>query len=706
MFRVAIDTGGTFTDLVTVDETGQTVMIKIPTNREDPARGVMEGLAEMAGRWGMDLERFLDHTEQIIHGTTLTLNALLEGRGARTALLTTEGFRDALEMRRSRRAEQWDLRAPVPSVLVPRRLRMGVRERLDYRGEVITPLDEARLEEAALAFREQGVEAVAICFLFSFLNPDHEERAAAVLRGLLPGVFVAASSATAPRIREYERTSTTVLNAYLTPVMAGYLDTLEAELQRYGWQRPFNLTLNSGGLADTLTVRNNAVQTLLSGPAGGARGGQSLSAALDRPSLVVADMGGTSFDVVLVVEGECRTAPEAEINGYPVSLPLIDIKSVGAGGGSIAFVDSSGRLHVGPRSAGSFPGPACYGRGGSEPAVTDAALVLGLLNPDTFLDGKLKLDSLKASQAVTEYLAGPLGLEVREAALAVYRVAAARMADAVRLVTVQQGLDPRDFTLVAAGGAFPLFAGAIAAELGIAEVIIPLQGPAFCAWGMLGATCRHDVVRTCLMTGEAWDAGRLNTTTAEMLKTGNEQLDRLGVSENDREAELILEMKYAGQHHEISIVPEITDFTFSSPEPVDEAFHRRHRELYGYEEPGKPWEIVNLRLVCRQKTRPVFLPEEPATDNCLPAGDCLQGDDCLQGGRLPAENGSPTFEREVFLDTDGPAGVRVFNHQTLPRQVRGPALIEYPYTTVLVPEGFAAHRNRRGYISLCREEDK
>ncbi len=681
MFRVAIDTGGTFTDFIAIEGNGQIRMLKVLTSSEDPAATIMAGLKEMAANWNLNLQVFLDRTSQIVHGTTLALNALLEQKGARTALLATEGFRDALEMRRSRRDEQWDLRAQVAPVLVPRRLRIGIRERLDYRGKVLTPLDEKQVREVARRLNENGVESVAICFLFSFINPTHEEKTASILRGLLPHVFITRSSELVPLIREYERTSTSVLNAYLTPVFADYLSRFEKELHRYGWQHPIYLSMNSGGLSAARTVKSRAVKALLSGPAGGAKGGQILAHTLRRPNLILADMGGTSFDVSLVVNGSPRTTPEAGIAGYPVTLPMMDIRSVGAGGGSIATVDESKRLRIGPRSAGSFPGPVCYGNGGFEVTVTDAVLVLGLLNPQKFMGGKLRLDTEKAQAAVSKRIAAPLGLTTEEAALAVYRIIAAKMADTVRLITVQQGLDPRRFTLVAAGGAFPLFAALIAAELEMAEVIIPWHGPVFCAWGMLGAPCQVDLVKSCPMRQNAWNAGHLSAVIEKTLQQGFRELEGLGIAMDQRETELTLEIKYTDQHHEISIGIEGPPATLLTPDIIDAAFHRRHRKLYGYAEPGKPWEIVNLRVVCREKVKPLALPQL----------------------HLSNEHRS-LRRRDVLLDSSGKCPVGVYDAETLPSTARGPALFELPYTTVFVPPGFIVDIHPQGFISL-RQED-
>ncbi|MEG1479004.1 MAG: hydantoinase/oxoprolinase family protein, partial [Clostridiales bacterium] len=444
-------------------------------------------------------------TEQLPHGATLALKALLEKTGVKTALFTTEGFRDALEIRRSQLKNQWDLRALTPEVLVPRRLRLGIEGRVDYKGEEITPLNEDAVRKACLKCKTQGVEAIGVCFLFSFLNPNQEKRTAEIIKEELPNVFVSLSSDVAPRIREYERTATTVINAYLTPILADYLNIIKAELQKYGWNKPIHIMENSGGLRDVEAVSKLAVKTLLSGPGGGAVGNESLGKIIGKSHTVLADMGGTSFDIHVISDGKNSLVPQSELAGYPLSIPMIDISSIGAGGGSIAHVDMGGRILVGPNSAGSVPGPCCYNRGGEEATVTDALLVLGLVDEENFLGGRLPLSKEKAYGVMKDKIAAPLGVSVMEAAQIVYGIAAEMMADALRLVTMQKGNDPRIYSLLAAGGAFPLFAVGIMESLHMPEVLIPIQGPVFCAWGMLGASCRFDISRSFFMEKEKWN---------------------------------------------------------------------------------------------------------------------------------------------------------------------------------------------------------
>lgn len=687
MIKIAIDTGGTFTDYTsagTFRGKESRKIVKNPTDHQDPARGILAGLEDLAAAYGAELKELLAETEQICHGTTLALNALLEAKGAKTALFTTAGFRDALEVRLSALADPWDLRAQNPRVLVPRRLRLGIEERVDYRGEEIRPLDEDSVRAACGICRAQQVEAVAICFLFSFLQPAHEERAAAIVRQELPGVFVTVSSAVAPRIREYERTVTTVLNAYITPVLSDYLDRLQNALAAYGWDKPLHIMANNGGLTDRQAVGAVGVKTLLSGPAGGTVGTDAIGALLGREGLVLADMGGTSFDVYVGGQGENVLLPQSEPAGYPLTIPMADIRSIGAGGGSIAAVDAGGHLTVGPQSAGSLPGPACYGKGGSKATVTDAALLLGLIQEDRFLNGHMRLSRSLAEQALTEEVAGPLGITAMEAAVIVYRVAAAKMADAVRLLLTEKGRDPRQCSLLAAGGAFALFAPAVMKSLSMAAAIIPMQGPGFCSWGMLGAVCRWDGTRSFFMEKEQFAAAALNDAIAALAAAGNAEMERLGVPADRRVFSLHLEMRYVGQHHEIDVPWEKEGFAPEDQAALGAAFHRRHRALYEYAEEELAWEIIHLHLAGYERDGGADFFPFAAAETASAQKRLLPGNPF----GLPEE-----------------AEVSVYEEKNMPAAAAGPALIVLNYTTVLVPAGFTFRCAReKGIITLYKEE--
>ncbi|OFV72367.1 hydantoinase/oxoprolinase family protein [Acetobacterium wieringae] len=684
MIKIAIDTGGTFTDYTSVgcfgDQAEQRIALKNPTNHDHPAQGILAGLKELAVAWGTDLEKLLAQTEKISLGTTLALNALLEKKGVKTALFTTEGFRDALEIRRSQLANQWDLAIENPMVLVPRRLRLGIEQRMDYQGEIIKPLNEAAVRAACQKCREADVKAIAVCYLFSFLNPAHEKRTVEIIREELPDVFVSLSSEVSPRIREYERTTTTVINAYCTPVLADYLKNVKKELAAFGWDKPVHIMKNSGGLSDSGALESFGVQTLLSGPAGGAVGNEALGKTLGRTHTVLADMGGTSFDLHVVSGGVNQLVPQTELDGYPLSIPMIDIRSIGAGGGSIAHVEAGGRVQIGPDSAGSIPGPACYNQGGENPTVTDALLVLGLINGDNFLGGKLPLSMEQAVKAIKEKVADPLNLSVQDAARIIYSITAEMMADALRLVTTQKGNDPRIYSLISAGGAFGLFAARIMESLQMPEALIPVQGPVFCSWGMLGAACRYDINQSILMEKRNWDAKRLNTMVAAMKAEGTAQLKRLGVAKNRQRFDLMLEMRYVSQHHEISVPWTLGEFSPESIKDVEQAFYQTHEAIYEYAE-VKDWEIIDLHLACSECDQANIL---------FPTTIAITGVT------------TKTVAGEVF-NSHGEISVPVYREGDLTKGINGPALIDFVYTTLIVPLGFFCIQEDEGIFALRKE---
>ena len=684
MIKIAIDTGGTFTDYTSVgcfgDQAEQRIALKNPTNHDHPAQGILEGLKELAVVWGTDLEKLLAQTEKISLGTTLALNALLEKKGVKTALFTTEGFRDALEIRRAQLANQWDLAIENPMVLVPRRLRLGIEQRMDYQGAVIKPLNETAVRTACQKCQEADVKAIAVCYLFSFLNPDHEKRTAEIIREELPDVFVSLSSEVSPRIREYERTTTTVINAYCTPVLADYLKNVKKELAVFGWDKPVHIMKNSGGLSDSQTLENFGVKTLLSGPAGGAVGNLSLGKYLGRTHTVLADMGGTSFDLHVVSGGVNQLVPQTELDGYPLSIPMIDIRSIGAGGGSIAHVEAGGRVLIGPDSAGSIPGPACYNQGGQQPTVTDALLVLGLINGDNFLGGKLPLSMDQAVKAIKEKVADPLNLSVKDAARIIYSITAEMMADAMRLVTTQKGNDPRIYSLISAGGAFGLFAARIMESLQMPEALIPVQGPVFCSWGMLGAACRYDINQSILMEKRQWDAERLNTMVAAMKAEGSAQLERLGVAKSRQRFDLMLEMRYVSQHHEISVPWTLGEFSPESVNDVEQAFYQTHEAIYEYAE-DKDWEIIDLHLACSELDQENML---------FPTSKAI------------SSTATKTVAGEVF-NCQGEIAVPVYRDGDLTEPISGPALIDFAYTTLIVPNGFYCIQEDEGIFALRKE---
>ncbi len=685
MIKIAIDTGGTFTDFSAMgtlsDGTCCQKFVKYPTDHEDPSGSLISGLHLLAEACGRDLQAMLGDTEQIVHGTTLALNALLEKKGAKTALFTTAGFRDALEIRRSQLKNQWDLSAHTPPVLVPRRLRLGIAQRMDYKGDILEELDENSVVEACEKCREYGVKSIAVCYLFSFLNPAHERRTAEIIKRELPGVFVTLSSEVAPKIREYERTSTTVLNAYLTPVLGDYLLRIKEHLAEYGWTKPINIMMNNGGLSDTEATGRLAVTTLLSGPAGGACGNSALGHLMGREETILADMGGTSFDIHVSGKDGRELMPGAEIDEYPLSIPIIDIHSIGAGGGSIVSVDDGGRLLVGPTSAGAFPGPVCYGQGGEAPTITDALLLIGIINRESFLGGKMKLDFASAEKQMLDKVAKPLGINsAKEAANMVYRIASEMMADAVRLVTVAKGRDIRNCSLISAGGAFSLFAANIMNTLHMKEVLFPVTSPVFCAWGMMGAARRYDFTRSFFMEQGSFDGNAALERIAQMKDKAREELYRLGVDSSEQSYSVTAEMRYIGQHHEISV--NWDDSYAKDTEALSKAFHKRHLEIYEYSEPNLEWEIINLHLSATEI--------EPGNEV------------------FPFEQGN--FSSQTAIVCGEPFGgkgdieINIYHQIDLNRELNGPALVHFDFTSVLIPIGFSARVEGDGVCVLQKRE--
>ncbi|WP_410631054.1 hydantoinase/oxoprolinase family protein [Amycolatopsis sp. cmx-4-83] len=657
-YRIAVDVGGTFTDVALLGSDGVELAHKTGSTPDDPAAGVAAGLTAIAAKAGLPLGELLRQTEVIVHGTTVTTNALVTGNGARTGLLTTRGFRDVLLARQGARADQFASRTAPPPPLVPRYLIETARERVDRDGVVTTPLDEDDVRSAARRFREAGVEAVAVSFVFSYLHDEHERRAAEILAAELPGVFLSVSSRVAPEVRLFERTSTTALNAYVGPVLRAHLDRLADRLAGLGYSGRVVIVQSHGGVVSLERAAEGAVRTLLSGPAGAPAAVAGIAAALGVPEAITIDMGGTSFEVSLSSHGVTALTTKAEPAGHPVSVPMLDISTIGAGGGSIATVSPGGLLRVGPASAGADPGPASYGRGGREATVTDADLLLGYL-AGGFGDG-LKLSEAAAAEAVGA-VATRLGLSPVETAAGIHRAVNAEMADSLRLAVARHGLDPRRFALVVAGGAGPVHAVELAKDLGIPLVVVPPGASVLCARGMLRADLVRYSVRTVLgrpQDPEALDAvfaGLESEAKAELLADG-------GAPERIRLTRLA-DVRYVGQVHEIPVpFPPGWVVDAAAVAGLTERFHEVHDQRYGYAQPDAPVELVNLRLEAR------------ALATAVPAAP----------GR---RDGSPSATRQAWFD-GGFAEVPVLSAGSVPVHA-GPALLAGEGTTVVVPPGFA-----------------
>jgi N-methylhydantoinase A len=645
VIRVGVDVGGTFTDLVAL-EGGRAVTAKVPSTPRDQSEGVMHALeAVEAGA-----------VTAFAHGMTVATNALLERRGARTALVTTEGFRDLIELARQDRPALYDLAERRPEPLVPRELRFTVRERMGPEGE-IAPLDEDSVREAVERLREAEVDAVAVCLLFAFLHPDHERRVGEAVREALGDVHVSLSSEVLPEFREYERFSTTVADAYLAPKLAAYLERLAGSADEAGVPAPLVMQ-SSGGVLDVGAAAEQAAGCVLSGPAGGVVGAAHVARASGREDVLTFDMGGTSTDVAPVVGGEASTTTESVVAGVPIKLPMVDVHTVSAGGGSIAWADPGGALRVGPRSAGADPGPAAYGKGGEEPTVTDANVLLGYLGDGTELGGELRIDRGRAERALAG-LGDALGLDPLDTALGVVRVANAEMGRALRVISVERGLDPREFALVAFGGAGGLHACALAEELGIPALLVPRAGGVLSALGLAMSDVRRDYVRPLLGGADA-----------EAVFQALEEQARSDMDEPElrRRADL----RYRGQSFELTVDAD-------DPDAVEDRFGEAHERRYGYRMDGEEVELVNARLVA---TQPVERPELSEPD---PDGDERAG------------------TREANFDGDW-AEVPVFRRAGMGEgtRVEGPAIVEFPEATCVVRPGWAGAVDAAGTLVLER----
>ena len=672
--KIGIDVGGTFTDFV-VARDGQTPVIhKVLSTPDDPSRAVVDGLAQIAAAQSppQSLEDFARAITTIVHGTTVTTNATLTSTGARCALLTTEGVRDALEMRRGVREEQYNNRYTNVVPLVPRARRIGVPGRVDRDGEVVTPLDLDAVRTALDTWAADGVQAVAICFMNAFANPAHEQAAAALVREHLPQAYLSVSTDVLPAVRFYERVSTTALNAYVGPKLERYLEQLVARLGSIGFTGLLLIMQSNGGVISPQAARDKAALTLLSGPAGGPGAGLFYVGAHGHSRCITTDMGGTSFEAS-VADGAPLVKNDGEIARHRIALPMLDIHTIGAGGGSIGWLDEGGLLRMGPQSAGAAPGPACYGQGGELPTTTDANVVLGYLDPAFFAGGTLTLDAAAAHRAIETHIARPMGLSVEQAAAGMYRVACNNMAQGVREVTIKRGFDPREFPLIPGGGAGPLHGCLICAELQIPLLVVPREASVLCAFGMLMGELRHDFVRTFVARLAEIDWERLREHVNAMRDAGTQLLADEGVAPTRQRVELRLDCRYLKQYHEVSVAVSLDLIERGDADAIAQAFHDEQGRLFGYtlQAEGAAVEIINLRLQAIGSTdRPAY-PSQPAGDS--DASAAIKG------------------RRSVYIpERDAFAEVPIYDGHALRsgHALTGPALIEQRTTAIFVSEAF------------------
>ena len=627
-YNLGIDIGGTFTDLICVSSEGKTIVHKTLSTPQDSSVGFINGISEVAEMAGEKFDKFISSIDTIVHGTTVATNALLTLKGAKTALITTKGFRDALEMRRGIREEQYNNHYKNVTPLAPRYLRFTVDERIDSEGKVVKKFDEKDLLPIIKKIKTEKVESIAICFMNSFKNPSHEKKALAFLKkhlspppsgkvGMGP-VFITASFEVLPSIRFYERVSTTAVSAFVGPIVANYFDNLIKKLENINYKGSLLIMQSNGGVVTPDVVKKTPAVTVLSGPAAAPTAGAFYSALLGYKNCITVDMGGTSFDAAIVIDNQCVTSTEGNINRYRIALPSLDIITIGAGGGSIGWINEGGLLQMGPQSAGAMPGPVCYDRGGNIPACTDADLILGYLNPDFFAGGKLKLNKIKAEKAIQTELAKKVGLSVLETAAGMFRIINSNMAQGVRQISVERGYDPREFLFIVAGGAGSIHSSEICKELEIPMFLVPNVSSIFCAAGMLLGDLKHDYIRSYFSSFNHLDKNKFVSLFNEMKAEGTKTLLGEGVSKNKIEVTPILDMRYVGQYHEVQLQCDWNDVVNFKTENIFNAFHSEHNRQFGYslKDEGTEMELINVRLrVIGKNEKPKFLSENTNRDS-------------------------------------------------------------------------------------------
>ena len=690
-YKIGVDVGGTFTDFLLVDEEGKSEVYKVPSTPTDPSIGFMAGIEEMAETKSMAMNAFLAGVTSIVHGTTITTNAVLTGNYAKTGLLTTKGHRDWLQTRRGLKPSCYDPKEDPPEPIVPRRLRRVAEERIDCEGNVLVPLNEEDVSAAAEFFKKEKVDAVAVNFLFSFVNAAHEDKAYEILTKELPGVYVSLSSKVLPQIRVYERGSTTIFNAAVGPVLRNYAKSLVERLAESGFQGILLIMQSNGGMMSPEVAMDFAVNTLMSGPAAGPMAGMFFGDIHGCQDIITVDMGGTSFDSCLIRNREPEITTELEVAHFKMAAPSIAIHAIGAGGGSIAWIDPGGIFRVGPQSAGADPGPACYNMAGTEPTVTDGDLLCGYLNPNYFLEGKMKLHPDLARNAVTEKIAEKLGIDLYEAAYGIYKIANSNMAQGVRLASVNKGYDPRVCLLVTAGGAGPVHACDIAKELEMPLILVPKTSSVFCASGMLISDLRHDFVRVThmILLPEHLEVDVINDRFDEMRKEANEVLEREGIPPEARKFTYSADIRYEAQFNEIETPVTLKGDQITKDElsVLQGAFNERHDALYGYSLSGHTQELMSVRLTAWG------IVEKPSFAEAPFAGEDATA--AVKGKREIYYEGE-RFEVPVYAGPKMGYG----------NKISGPAILEEPTTTiVLTPDWQLTCDSLNNYLLYRQDVD-
>ena len=706
-FRLGVDIGGTFTDIVLLGEGGRVHTRKVPSSADDYARAIAEALADVFAELGMAG----DAIAEVRHGTTVASNAILEQKGARTGLITTKGFRDVLEIRNLRMPRLYDIAWTKPPPLVERHLRVVVNERMDHLGQVVRPLDPADAERAVRALLDQGVEAIAVCLLHAYANPAHEELIKATILRLAPGLPVSISSEVLPEIKEYERTSSTVINAYIMPIVARYLERLGRDLEEQGVRGPLLIMQSNGGLMTAAAAAAKPMHIVESGPAGGVVGAQALARTIGAEDVITFDMGGTTAKAAIIERGALSRTLEYQVGGgimtgsrlltgagYLLKVPAIDLAEVGAGGGSIVRIDPGGAMTVGPESAGAAPGPVCYRTGGAEPTITDANLILGYLNPDYLVGGALRLDAGRARRVFEAEVARPLGLSLEHAAYGAHRIAAASMIRAIRAVSIERGRDPRGYTLCAFGGNGPVFACGMAMELGMRRIVVPPAPGLFSALGLLYADVEHHYGRSFRRMLRQTDLGALNAAWDQLVAAARAQLVAEGFSPAQMRIRRLASLHYQGQSFDLTVPVPDAALDQAALARLEEAFGQEHERTYGHRAgPEEPVELTEIRLIGQG------IAERPLTPHALDLAGAGQG-----------ARHAPQMADVANLDRDGPLSPRrayfgpdigwldtpVIPRAALATRHEGPCIVEEYDATCVIPPGARAALDPLGNILI------
>jgi N-methylhydantoinase A len=684
--RVCVDVGGTFTDCLVMDESGLLQKFKASTTPSDPSKGFMDAMKKAAKHYGVSVNEFLSQIEVLVHGTTLATNILLTGRGAKVGMLTTKNFRDIIELRRAMKPQDvslYNLFIPPAEPLIPRYRRLGIDERALYNGEIMTPLNEKETVEAVRQLKGEGVQSIAVCFLHSYANPAHEKRAAEIVKKEAPDIFVTTSHETLPVWREFERFNTTAVGAYVGPAVARYLTSLERVLKDSGFGGTFLMMLANGLVQNITECVRRPVFLLHSGPAAAPSGAVYLGKHLGDDHLLSIDMGGTSFDVCMINKGEILTTTEHWENDQRVAIKMVDISSIGAGGGSIAKIDALGLMRVGPESAGADPGPACYGRG-EDATVTDANLVLGYVPADYFLGGEMTLDA-KASKRAMKSLAEKLHLSETEVAESIFRTVNANMASKITEVSTKRGYDVRDCVMIAGGGGGPIHAGFIADSLGIRKVVVPPVAALYSAFGMFAMDIGQDYARSFVSRASNINLAAVNRVFEEMEVEALASFKAHGVTAKDVVLKRTADLRYAGQFHEVEADMSNSKLTQADIDAAVADFGRRHEEMYTFSMPWKAVEILTLRLKATTPKAPFALPEvAPGEKN--PKAALKRRRTCRFNGK---DVDTPVYDGEKMLARN---------------VISGPAIIEETTTTVVIPEAYVCSVDKYKNYVLTRRQ--